>query len=262
MTQLLLTMKIKRLVKEASLFSVLDETSDWNESVVLDGLVDVVNPLVLWKQSLGTSWNVDLGLAVGQPKVNLAVLDCLAVSRGVEDVADLGSVSPLRSQRLDIDCISLVCQSHEEVASVEAEDVVQNVSFFLRVLPNLMSFSGVVDGFDELIDLTVCVHALPQGLSVLWVVSATVPLLTSVVEEGDTSSSQGKGKCSLELSSLGAVVVKESSVVVIVNEQTEGINVLELGCFLVESISNVEHGLARSKDVLDGVVHGVVENSS
>jgi len=57
-------------------------------------------------------------------------------------------------------------------------------------------------------------------------------------------------------------LILESCVIVIVDEDTEGVNILEFTIFLGKSVFDIIHALSRSKDVLDGVVHWIVEERS
>ena len=57
------------------------------------------------------------------------------------------------------------------------------------------------------------------------------------------------------------MVVEETSIVVIVHKDTKGINVVEVRFFFVVAALDVVHGLGRTEDVADSVVHGVVEES-
>jgi hypothetical protein len=56
-------------------------------------------------------------------------------------------------------------------------------------------------------------------------------------------------------------LILESSVIVIVDENTEGIDVFEFTILLSESVFDSIHALSRSKNILDGEIHWVVEKS-
>ena len=92
------------------------------------------------------------------------------------------------------------------------------------------------------------------------VVTASEALLTSVVEEGDTSGGKRESQGTLELS-LIRVGVEEAGVVVVVDEDTEGIYVLEVLVVGLPPASDVSHRLSIHPDVSDSEVHGVVEES-
>ncbi len=54
-------------------------------------------------------------------------------------------------------------------------------------------------------------------------------------------------------------LVLESSVVVVVDKDTEGVDILEFTIFLSKSVFDVLHALSRTKNILDGEVHWIVE---
>lgn len=56
-------------------------------------------------------------------------------------------------------------------------------------------------------------------------------------------------------------MVQESGVVVVVDEDSESREILE-GTFSVVSVSDLVHALLSSENILDGVVHWVIEESS
>ena len=58
------------------------------------------------------------------------------------------------------------------------------------------------------------------------------------------------------------MIVQESRVVVVVDEDTKGINILEVLLLLIVSILDAIHRLAASENVADRVVHGIVEKCS
>lgn len=107
----------------------------------------------------------------------------------------------------------------------------------------MVSFSSSVDLGSHLIDVGVGVHVLPEGLSVLWIVSTIVVLFGTVVVEWDTSSGQSEGKSRFE-SRIVVELVLESSVIVVVDKDTKGINILEFTVFLSKSVFDVVHALS------------------
>ena len=58
------------------------------------------------------------------------------------------------------------------------------------------------------------------------------------------------------------MVVEETRVVVVVDKDTESIDVLEVLRLLVVAVADVVHGFGATEDVTDGVVHWIVEESS
>jgi hypothetical protein len=55
--------------------------------------------------------------------------------------------------------------------------------------------------------------------------------------------------------------MEEASVVVVVDEEAKGIEIFEVGSLGVVALLDVAHVLTISKDVVDGVVHRVVEET-
>lgn len=83
-------------------------------------------------------------------------------------------------------------------------------------------------------------------------------MLTSIVEEGDTSCSKSEGKGALE-ESLVRLRVQEAGVVMIVHKDAESVNILEVLVVSLPSASNISHALSVHPDVTDSEVHRVVE---
>ena len=57
------------------------------------------------------------------------------------------------------------------------------------------------------------------------------------------------------------VVVEEAGVVVVVNEQTKGVKILESAGFSVIAGLDATHVCPSAENIVDGVVHWVVENT-
>ena len=55
------------------------------------------------------------------------------------------------------------------------------------------------------------------------------------------------------------MVVEETCVVVIVNEDTEGRDVTEVRCLLIVAGLDAAHILTIAENIVDGIVHRVVE---
>ena len=160
---------------------------------------------------------------------------------------------------LDI-AVGLVSQGDQELASGEGVELVISPLLSEGRGGDVVGASGGVDGLHELVNVVVGVEAAPHAFSVEGVVAATEALLGAVVEEGDASGGEGEGEGALE-ESLVVSAVEESGVVVVVHEEAEGVDVSELGGLFVPSIGNTSHGLAVHEGVLDGEVHGVVEEA-
>ena len=58
------------------------------------------------------------------------------------------------------------------------------------------------------------------------------------------------------------MVVEETGVVVVVNEQTKGVNILEIAALCVVALFDTTHILTITEHIVDGVVHWVVEQTS
>ena len=204
--------------------------------------------------------HIDLALMVLESNVNLSTVHLLAVLV-VEDVADRGAVSKWCLRDVNVDAVILVGKANEECATGESVEVVKNVLLLERVAPDLGVLPRLVDLGGGLVDVAGGVHVLPQGLAVLWVIATRVGLLGTVVVERNTTSSQREDMCRRK--SRGVVeVVHEAGVVVVVNEEAESIDVLEVGLLIVVATTDVVHRLTASKNVLNGVVHRVVEHAS
>jgi len=102
---------------------------------------------------------------------------------------------------------------------------------------------------------------LPERLSVSWVVATSVGLLRTIVVEGNTTGGKSEDEGRLELG-LVVELVEETGVIVVVDEDTESIEISEVRTLLLISVLDAVHGLAATEDILDGVVHGVVEQTS
>ena len=59
-----------------------------------------------------------------------------------------------------------------------------------------------------------------------------------------------------------SLAVQESSIIMVINEDSKCVNIVELAILLVIPVGNALHALATSPGVLDCVVHGVVKNST
>ena len=208
----------------------------------------------------GALWNVDLGLSVDKVDINHAI-DGLAVSGWVEDVANNGAISEWLVGHLDVLLVGGVGQGNEELTTRVGVEVVIDISLNLLLVPDLGGLTLGVDGGDLLVEIGVGVVGLPEGLTVLWVSSASIVLLSTVVGEWDTAGGKGEGHSRLESSLVVGVSVQESWVVVVVNEDSEEVDILEVAVLSVVAVPEVIHGLATSEHITNAVVHWVVEES-
>jgi hypothetical protein len=212
---------------------------------------------LIGKLALG---HVDLRLTVVELNLH-ATIDLLAIVR-VEDVANglaLGEGVVVDEEVLRVVWVG---QANKELTARKSVEVLGSVSFDPLLVPDLRVLALSVDLGDDLVETAVGVHVLPERLAVLGVVATTVVLLSTVVDEWDTTTGQGEHDSVVELSVGATMVVKETGVIVIVNEKTEGIDIGEVGFLSIVSLLDLSHVLTATKDVVDGVVHRVVEEPS
>ena len=152
-----------------------------------------------------------------------------------------------------------VSESNEEFATGECVEVVIDVSLDLLILPDFTGFTLGMDLCDHLVQVRLGVHILPERLTVLRICSSSVVLFSAIVGEWNTSGGQREGHSLLETNFVIPMVVQESRVVVVVDEDTQGINILEMLLFLVVPVLDVVHRLAASENVADRVIHWIVE---
>ena len=147
----------------------------------------------------------------------------------------VGDLTLLRAAR--------VGKGDKELTTGVRVEVVVGITLDLLLFPDLAGLSLSVDGADHLVEIGAGVHILPERLTVLGVGAAAVVLLSTVVGEGNTTGSQSVGLSLLE-TGLVVEVAHETGVVMVVNEDTKGVNILEMGFLLVEAVLDAVHGLA------------------
>jgi hypothetical protein len=84
--------------------------------------------------------------------------------------------------------------------------------------------SGSVDSLSKLEHVGSPVKVAPKDLAIVGIITSSEALLTSVVEEGDTSCAKCKSQGTLEESNI-TVSVKESSIIMIINKYAESVDV-------------------------------------
>jgi hypothetical protein len=94
--------------------------------------------------------------------------------------------------------IDEVGKSDSEFSTSEDVKLIINPLLSERLINNALGGSSFVKSLNVLIDVMSTVEVSPDDFSVVRVISPTKALLASVVEEGDTSCSQGENKCALE----------------------------------------------------------------
>lgn len=179
----------------------------------------------------------------------------------VECVTDNSAVVEWDVWNINLHCVLLVGGCDKELASGEAEEVVKHILLLVLLVPDLVLLSDSIDGLDMLVQLAVLVVVRPERLSAVGIGTSRVALLVSIVEEWNASRSHGKGDSRLEF---GLVVVEhaqESRIVVVTDKHAKSIDITERAGLFVVPRSNLVHLVLRAKDILDGVVHGIVEQS-
>ena len=136
--------------------------------------------------------------------------------------------------------VDVVGKTDKELSTSECIDLVIDPLLGKSVVNDTLSLSGFVKSLSELEEVGRSVEVAPHHLSVVRVVTTGETLLATVIEEGDTSGSEGKSQSTLELS-LIRVGMKEARVVMVVNENTKSINVLEVLVVGLPSAGNVSH---------------------
>jgi len=153
-----------------------------------------------------------------------------------------------------------VGQGDEHISSGESIETVGDVFLSEIAVIRFGTLSEPVNFSGHLVNISVGVHVLPERLSVLWVVTTSVGLLRAIIIEWNTSGGESKNKRVFE-HLLVVVLVQESGIVVVIDEDTKSAWVSEFLVYLINSVSDTLHGLFGSKHVLNCVVHGVVEKT-
>ena len=91
--------------------------------------------------------------------------------------------------------------------------------------------------------------------------SSSVELFSTIVGKWNTSGGERKCHSLLQASLVVSMIVKETRIVVVIDKDTEGIDILEVLGLLVISVTDVVHGFRATEDIADRVIHGVVEKS-
>lgn len=205
--------------------------------------------------------HIDLTLTIAEVHINTTRY-ILAVGGWEKDVANLLTLAEGSVAHVLVLRVIGVSQRNQEFAARESVKVGTRVALNPLFVPNLRFLSLSIDLGNNLIQVTVSVHVVPERFTVRWVVSTAVVLLGTVVNEWDTSGGEREDGRGGELLVLALMVVQETSVVVVVNEDSESVNVVEVIFFSVVARLNLAHVLSTSEHVANRVVHGVVEQTS
>ena len=154
----------------------------------------------------------------------------------------------------------LVGGRHEGGSSRKCIEVVGDHSLDLRVLPGIQLLPPLGQGGDVFVDRGLGVHLRgPEWLSVLGVIAAVEALLSSVVHNWDSFCEENEIQAVFEHG--GAVdSIEEPAVVVVVEEQTEGVGIskgLLGGC---EGGSELVHRPPPGEDINQSEVERILEH--
>jgi hypothetical protein len=105
------------------------------------------------------------------------------------DAANSGSIGPWEVWNGVLNLVVAVGQGNKHVSSSEGIEVIHDILLSNGVVIRRSGVSGSVDSSGHLVDVRVGVHVLPEGLSILRVVTTGVSLLGTVVVEWDSSTS-------------------------------------------------------------------------
>jgi hypothetical protein len=129
------------------------------------------------------------------------------------------------------------------------------------LVPDLVGLPGIDQSGRVLVEVRASVHVRPERFSVLGVIATSEVLFTTIVIEGDSSGSHGEDQGTLIHVSV-TLGVQEPGIVVVVDKDTQGIDVIESAGFSVESSPNGVHTFPVHPDILDCIVHRIVKESS
>jgi len=184
--------------------------------------------------------DVDLGLTVGEIYAKLSAGNFHAIATE-ENVANNLSLSEASVGDILMNLtVDLVGKGNEEFSTGEGIKGVIDPLLREGIVNNSLGRTSLVKGLNILEEIVVSVEVVPHDLAVERIVAASKALLRTVVEEGDASCSQSENECALE-ESLVAVAVQEASVIMVVHEKTECIDVLEVLSIGVPSVGDHPH---------------------
>ena len=187
----------------------------------------------------------------------------MAVSGGVEDIADSLTFSERMIGDFLLVGVTRVCQGNKELTTRVGKEIVGDVALHVWIIPNLAGLPLSMDLCNQVVEVSIgLVKHLPEGLTVVGVIASSIILLSSIVGEGDTTRGKSEYLSLLQTCLVVRMAIKETGVVMIVNKDAERVDVLKVGLFLIVAISDAVHRLAIAEDVADCVEHRVVEKTS
>lgn len=110
------------------------------------------------------------------------------------------------------------------------------------MVPDLRVFPSLVYLGDLLVESRLRVEIVPERLAVVRISTSSIVLLRAIVHERDASAGHREDYSSCK-GDVVSIVMQEARVVVIVNEHSKSINVLEFVLLLIVPVSNIGHAL-------------------
>jgi hypothetical protein len=203
----------------------------------------------------------DFHLTIVEVEAKHATLDGWAVG-GVENVTQNLTLCEAGVGDISVDLtVDLVGNTDEELSTSEGVDLVIGPLLGEVVVLDALWMSSSVDCLSKFEHVWGAVKVAPKYLAIIGVITSSESLLTSVVEEGDTSCAKCKSQGTLEESNV-TISVEESSVIMVINKYAEGIDVWEVLAVGVPSVPDVFHRLSVLEDISNSKVHGIVEEAS
>ena len=120
--------------------------------------------------------------------------------------------------------VDLVGNADKEPSSSEGVDIVIGPLLGEYIVLDALKMPGSIQSLSELEHVGRAVKVAPKDLTVIGVGTASEGLLTSVVEEGDTSCAKSKSQGTLEESNV-TICIEESWVIMVINKDAEGVNI-------------------------------------
>ena len=166
-------------------YNLIIWSKDWIEFKILIDLN--------WNRSLrflftAFFWNIDFRFSIIKRNANFSALNCLAISIRLENIANCGSIFEWSIWNLNVNGIMLVCKCYEKFSSWESVKIVLNIFFIHWFFPNFLFFSSIINSLSEFVNVWICIHILPERFSVLWIISSSIGLFTSIIIKWNSSS--------------------------------------------------------------------------
>jgi len=202
----------------------------------------------------------ELGFSINETDLECSSGDSDAVTVP-EDIAEdstifvrvIGNMSDLSSLSIG--------ESKEVVASGESIEVIVGISLDLFILSEVGLLSEIVDSGQILVHFTLGVHVGPEGFSAVRIRTTAIVLFTSIINDRDTNRGQSESSSSLE-SNMITIVVKESGIIMVINEVTQKGFIRPGGGGARVVALQVVHGVVLLEDPTKSVEEGVVQDTA